>query len=132
MQTDDVATRARPGAPADGAAFAAQVAAAWRAGAAGWDRLAAAWGVSTGCAAERPAAAPVRCWWDAAPWYGRIADEEFRAIVAAYVARYGAYTPDLPLREPALLEAWRRDRAAAPTGPAEGAAPATVRTQVAA
>ena len=52
-----------------------------------------------------------RCWWHEAPWFGRIADDEFRAIVAAYVAKYGVYTPDLPEREPALLQAWIRERA---------------------
>jgi hypothetical protein len=48
----------------------------------------------------------IACWWDGPPWHGQIADEEFRAIVTAYVAHYGAYTPDLPEREPALLRAW--------------------------
>jgi hypothetical protein len=90
-------------------AFVAQVAAAWAEGAQGWERLAAAWGAAAS-SDEPPAAA--RCWWDGAPWYGEIADAEFRAIVAAYVARYGAYTPDLPEREPGLLEAWRAGQAA--------------------
>jgi hypothetical protein len=54
--------------------------------------------------------APAACWWDGPPWYGQIAEEEFRAIVAAYVARYGVYTPDLPEREPELLRGWRRER----------------------
>src|SRR5262245_63510317 len=70
--------------PRDGAEFAAAVERAWAAGAAGWERLAAAWG--TPAAPAPPTAA--RCWWDAAPWHGRIEPEEFRAIVAAYVAQY--------------------------------------------
>src|SRR5262245_11267513 len=88
--------------PRDGAEFAAAVERAWAAGAAGWEQLAAAWGAPD--APAPPSAA--RCWWDAAPWHGRIEPEQFRAIVAAYVAQYGAYTPDLPLREPALLRTW--------------------------
>ena len=55
-----------------------------------------------------------RCWWHEAPWFGRIADDEFRAVVAAYVAKYGVYTPDLPEREPALLQAWIQERATTP------------------
>ena len=129
--------------PPDDAEVAEQVAAAWADGAAGWERLAEAWGVSaraasggaTGTAAggeaSKPAVAggdaghmaardaavpavaggaPEACWWDGPPWYGQIAEEEFRAIVAAYVARYGVYTPDLPEREPELLRGWRRER----------------------
>jgi hypothetical protein len=53
------------------------------------------------------------CWWDGEPWHGEIPEAEFRAIVAAYVARYGAYMPDLPEREPSLLEAWRAKRTTA-------------------
>ena len=91
----------------DAAAWTTQVTAAWAEGALGWERLAAAWGTAPG---EAPARPGVRCWWDGAPWHGRIAAEEFRAIVAAYVERYGAYTPDLPEREPELLHAWCRQR----------------------
>jgi hypothetical protein len=47
-----------------------------------------------------------RCWWDGPPWHGQITVDEFRAIVARYVAHYGEYRPDLPEREPALLAAW--------------------------
>ena len=86
--------------------FAAAVERAWAEGATGWEHLAAAWGTPE---APVPPSAP-RCWWDAAPWHGRIEPEEFRAIVAAYVARYGEYTPDVPLREPSLLRAWCKDR----------------------
>lgn len=122
---------AQVGVPEDDAAFAAEVAAAWSEGAAGWERLADAWDVtppsaSVGDAAASgdgdaaslgggneplPAAggAPEPCWWDGPPWYGQIAEEEFRAIVAAYVARYGVYTPDLPEREPELLRGWGRE-----------------------
>lgn len=99
----------------DATAWAAEVEAAWGAGAAGWDCLAAVWDVAPAAGAEPAEAAPARCWWDAPPWRGEIADEEFRAIVAAYVARYGAYTPDLPEREPALLREYlRRSGRAAP------------------
>src|SRR5438067_7399133 len=52
-----------------------------------------------------------RCWWDGPPWYGSISTEEFRAIVAAYIAAHGVYTPDLPKREPGLLAPWRAARA---------------------
>src|SRR5207244_66892 len=90
----------------DGAEFAAAVERVWADGASGWEQLAAAWGTPDDPAP--PAAA--RCWWDAAPWHGRIESEEFRAIVAAYVARYGAYSPDLPLRESALLRTWCEGR----------------------
>jgi hypothetical protein len=90
--------------------FLAGVTAAWAAGPAGWDRLAAEWGATPEPSAPLVSA---RCWWDEPPWCGQIASDEFRAIVSAYVARYGAYTPDLPLREPEILETWRR--ALAPT-----------------
>jgi hypothetical protein len=98
-----------PEAPPDPAAWAAQVEAAWAEGSAGWHRLAAERGVP----AEAPAtalaeAAPTRCWWDGPPWCGRIPDAEFRAIVAAYVACHGSYTPDLPEREPGVLREWLR------------------------
>ena len=87
------------------AAYAAGVASAWAAGTAGWDALAAAWGVSDSEAWQSPPAA-ARCWWDSPPWHGQIADDEFRTIVALYAERYGSYTPDLPEREPGLLRAW--------------------------
>ena len=95
----------RSGTPRDAAAFATEVAAAWAEGERGWERLAEAWAAPIDAAPPRPVA---RCWWDEPPWHGQIPDEEFRAIVAAYVARYGAYTPDLPEREPELLRAWTR------------------------
>jgi hypothetical protein len=96
--------------PTDAAAWAAQVEAAWAEGTGGWDTLAATWGVPAASpAADAGAGAvPVRCWWDAPPWCGRIADAEFRAIVAAYVAHHGSYTPDLPEREPGVLRDWLR------------------------
>jgi hypothetical protein len=47
-----------------------------------------------------------RCWWDGPPWHGQITDAEHRAIVVAYVAHHGHYAPDLPEREPAVLQAW--------------------------
>ena len=72
------------GAPRDLAVFAADVSAAWSDGERGWERLAKAWDVPPGAAPPRPGA---RCWWEGPPWNGRISDEEFRAIVAAYVAR---------------------------------------------
>ncbi|HEY7064844.1 MAG TPA: hypothetical protein VII06_25445 [Chloroflexota bacterium] len=96
-------------APIDQAsAWAAQVEAAWNEGAAGLDGLAATWDVAPAAAAEHAEAEAARCWWDAPPWCGEIDDEEFRAIVAAYVARYGVYTPDLPEREPDVLREWLR------------------------
>ena len=58
--------------------------------------------------AKRPPAAasrPTR-WFDREPWYGQISDDEFRAIIDAYIVAYGAYDPDLPTREPAVLVAW--------------------------
>jgi hypothetical protein len=48
-----------------------------------------------------------RCWWADAPWHGRISDLEFRFIIAAYIDYYGVYTPDSPIREPAMLDMWR-------------------------
>ena len=97
--------QAPAGAAGDAAAWAAQVEAAWAEGAAGWDRLAAEWGTAGG-APESPDAASAGCWWDAPPWCGHIPDADFRAIVAAYVARHGSYTPDLPEREPGVLRQW--------------------------
>jgi hypothetical protein len=101
---------------ADAAAWAAGVEAAWAAGTRGWDRLGQEWGVPAAEAVPLPADAasvpavpvPVRCWWDAPPWRGHIPDADFRAIVAAYVARHGSYTPDLPEREPGVLREWLR------------------------
>jgi hypothetical protein len=106
----------------DLATFAAAIEAAWAEGEAGWARLARACGLASkapsGPAGQQlalpldavaPPAGPSP-WWEDPPWHGRIADDEFRAIVAAYVARYGAYTPDLPSREPGLLRAWLRER----------------------
>ena len=94
----------------DAESWAAVVQSAWAAGPAGWAHLAAEWTVP----APEPAtaapseAAPTRCWWDGAPWHGQIADADFRAIVAAYVARHGSYTPDLPARQPGVLRDWLR------------------------
>ncbi len=112
MDAITVSNAARAGAPQDVAAFGGQVAAAWSQGAVGWDRLAAVWGV--GIEPTLPPTPSITgteptpvCWWAAAPWYGRIAQAEFAAIVAAYVTRFGAYTPDLPLREPSILRNWR-------------------------
>jgi hypothetical protein len=51
------------------------------------------------------------CWWDGPPWDGTIETDEFRAIVAAYIAAHGVYTPDLPTRKPALLRRWCAARA---------------------
>ena len=94
---------------ADEAAWAAGVEAAWAEGPSGWDRLSQEWGVPADEAASVPAnAMPARCWWDAPPWCGHIPDADFRAIVAAYVARHGSYTPDLPEREPGVLREWLR------------------------
>jgi hypothetical protein len=45
-------------------------------------------------------------WWEREPWHGQISPDEHRAIVAAYIAAHSRYTPDLPLREPAVLRAW--------------------------
>jgi hypothetical protein len=98
--------QARAGPPLD-AAWAAQVEAAWAAGAAGWDRLGSDWGVPPD-APTPTEATPTRCWWDAPPWRGQIPDADFRDIVAAYVARHGSYTPDLPEREPGVLREWLR------------------------
>jgi hypothetical protein len=53
---------------------------------------------------EAPAAT---CWWDGAPWCGRISEADFRSIIAAYIAEHGYYAPDLPEREPGVLEAWQ-------------------------
>jgi len=103
----------------DMGAWAAEVEAAWAEGAEGCDRLAAAWDVAPSVAAEPAAAtpAPARCWWEAPPWCGEIADEEFCAIVAAYVARFGAYTPDLPERELDVLREWLRAHPGAARAP---------------
>ena len=49
--------------------------------------------------------APVRCWFDQPPWHGRIGDDEFRAIIAAYITKYGHYSPAMPARHPDLLVA---------------------------
>jgi hypothetical protein len=51
------------------------------------------------------------CWWEGPPWYGAIDTDEFRAIVAGYIAAHGLYTPVLPRREPELLQAWIASRA---------------------
>jgi hypothetical protein len=58
--------------------------------------------------AERPPATDPRpaLWWEQSPWSGHISDDEFRAIVAAYVVAHGAYDPGLPIREPAELATW--------------------------
>jgi hypothetical protein len=97
---------AGPGAGA-AARFAAQVAAAWAEGESGWERL-------IGARQAPPADAPITpasgAWWDGPPWHGKIAEADFRAIVAAYVARYGVYTPELPLQKPRLLRTWLRRR----------------------
>ena len=45
-------------------------------------------------------------WWAGPPWNGEIAEGEFQAVVAAYITRYGAYSPALPRRAPELLAAW--------------------------
>ena len=120
--------------PRDAAEFAAAIQAAWAEGEASWARLAREWGLAPeapegaagqGTAPAPEAAAPPtgpRCWWQEPPWNGRIAVEEFRAIVAAYVARYGAYTPDLPSREPDLLRAWLREHKDPEPGPPRVAA----------
>lgn len=122
MSADEVrpARQAEPDMPTDAAAWAAQAEAVWAAGSAGWDALAAEWGVPVTASAPDPraAAAPAQCWWDAPPWCGQIADAEFRAIVAAYVAHHGSYTPDLPAREPSVLREWLRAK-----GYASAAAP---------
>jgi hypothetical protein len=96
---DVPSSAARDGAAADGAAVAS---AADGAALPGADAAPGADGVAAAAAGGTEAA----CWWDGPPWHGRIAEEEFRAIVAAYVARYGVYTPDLPEREPELLRGW--------------------------
>src|SRR5262249_30765893 len=59
-------------------------------------------------------------WWDGPPWHGRIDQAEFVAIIAAYLAAHGHYTPLLPSEEPDVLRAWRAARAPAPRG-GEGA-----------
>jgi hypothetical protein len=102
--------RPAPDGPAtDAVTWAAQVEAAWAEGATGWDRLGAAWGVLADSAAPEPdQTAPEPCWWDAPPWCGDIPDADFRAIVAAYVARHGSYSPALPEREPGVLRDWLR------------------------
>ena len=103
---DEKGVLAHGEAPRDAAAFAAAVATAWVQGEAGWAQLGEAWG---GAPEPGRPSASARCWWDGPPWHGRIAPDEFRAIVDAYAARYGAYTPDLPEREPDLLRAWLRE-----------------------
>jgi hypothetical protein len=50
-------------------------------------------------------------WWEGPPWNGQIDDGEFHAVIAAYIAQYGVYTPALPRSEPELLEAWIATRA---------------------
>lgn len=112
------APRAGAAEPRAAAEFAAAVAAAWAAGAAGWDRLAEAWGAPA--AAMPLAAADAGCWWAGPPWYGKIDDDAFRAVVGAYVAHFGYYTPTLPLREPALL---RQQQATASGGTVEASVP---------
>jgi hypothetical protein len=47
-----------------------------------------------------------RCWWEGPPWHGDITQGEFHGVIAAYIARHGMYTPDLPSREPAVLRTW--------------------------
>jgi len=118
----------------DLAAFAAAIEAAWAEGEAGWARLARAWGLmpeAPSGEADQQLALPLDAvappagpslWWEGPAWHGCIADDEFRAIVAAYVARYGAYTPDLPSREPGLLRAWLRERKDPEPGPPRVAA----------
>ncbi len=108
-------------------ADAAAIAAAWAEGEAGWARLARDWGLGADAAGDQagptdPSPAEAGRWWAGPPWNGRIAADEFRAIVAAYVARYGAYTPDLPCREPGLLRAWLRERQDPETRPPRVAA----------
>ncbi len=81
-------------------------------------RIPKLWERCANCTTARPKAAPAltttpRHWWDHSPWYGAIDTPTFRAVVAAYVEAYGEYTPDLPVREPALLAAWQQ----APRGP---------------
>jgi hypothetical protein len=137
---------AAPTALSAAASRAAEVESAWLVGGEGWDCLAADWAVdasaltvpdAAGDLAVPPsdvtgrlppavwvpgAATPVRCWWDGPPWNGQIADAEFRAIVAAYVAQHGSYTPDLPAREPGVLREWLRANGYAhPTAPQEAA-----------
>lgn len=46
------------------------------------------------------------CWWSDAPWYGAITQEDFDSVIDAYIARFGHYTPAMPLREPDVLNAW--------------------------
>ena len=50
-------------------------------------------------------------WWEGPPWNGEITQGEFQAVIAAYITRYGAYSPELPRREPDVLVAWIADRA---------------------
>jgi hypothetical protein len=50
------------------------------------------------------------CWWDAAPWHGAIAEEEFRAAIDFSIEHRGLYAPDLFEREPDLLREWLAQR----------------------
>jgi Toprim-like len=52
------------------------------------------------------AAEPPRCWWDAEPWNGCIAEDVFLAIVGAYRERFGFYAPWLPEKRPEILRAF--------------------------
>lgn len=60
--------------------------------------------------ADRPAAPAAPLWWEGPPWYGQITDDEHCAVIAKYIAHHSYYQPDLPLREPAVLDAWRAAR----------------------
>jgi hypothetical protein len=41
-----------------------------------------------------------RTWWDAWPWNGTIADEDFQRVVNYCRAKFGHYSPIIPLRHP--------------------------------
>ena len=97
-----------PSTPSADPDFAPQVEAAWAAGEDSWNWLAVEWGVSPDAEGAAAPGAAIGRWWDGPPWYGDIADADFRTIVGLYVGRYGAYSPDLPTREPGLLRAWLR------------------------
>ncbi|HEY7063597.1 MAG TPA: hypothetical protein VII06_19110 [Chloroflexota bacterium] len=73
------------------------------------DRVLGELGVHYQAAPTAPEEEPL--WWEGPPWNGNISDGEFHAVIAAYIARYGVYTPDLPRREPELLERWIATRA---------------------
>src|SRR4051794_18202927 len=47
--------------------------------------------------------APSRTWWDAWPWNGTISDTDFLCVVDHCRAKYGHYSPTIPLQHPEIL-----------------------------